>query len=165
MEGHSPLGRSSRRLSHPFSVVLLLVASYNCSFLAATAAAEGEGEGWSERSAWEDEYGTLRLLRARHELSPLVPGAARVNTEGGRYDDTAEELRVVRAMQFAADPSDTLQRRGMAEIASACAAAPQARLAPSGLGGEPNVDQRATRTYNLTPCPLLLNCPVTTLLV
>ena len=86
-------------------------------------------------SSWEEEYlySTAHLLRKRHELSPLareklpqVRGAAAA-TARDDDDDDVDDLRVVRAMQWAAETSDATERRGMAQIAGSCAAAPQAR--------------------------------------
>jgi hypothetical protein len=114
--------RSGGRLFLPIVVVVLL---YVATAAAAAAAVE---------SAWEEEYGTSVLLRKRHEVSPLRSrGSGSSGGSGGggglaqARDDDADDLRVVRAMQWAAESADETQRRGLAEIAGACAAAPQAR--------------------------------------
>lgn len=121
--------RSGGRLFLPISVFVVdFLLLLHVAHTAVASAVDAES------SAWEAEYGTSHLLRKRHELSPL---AARGSRRGAAArDDDADDLRVVRAMQWAAESADTTQRRGMSLIAGACAAAPQARPAfHARLGG------------------------------
>ena len=71
-------------------------------------------------------YSYSHLLRKRHELWPLAPRTSRgIGGDGSvsgvgvlrlsaSAEVAAEDLRVVRAMQFASDPADETQRRGRA---------------------------------------------------